>query len=84
LPEKEKLIRGKKDLKTKRFVEILGKFVNRIEGLDPHSEISNSCIIIATRNQIIHGYDSASEETIWPIMVNKLPEPKDRQIGHES
>lgn len=26
-----------------------------------------------TRNRIIHGYDSVSDEVIWGIIVNQLP-----------
>ena len=65
---KEELLEFKRDLKTKRAVErhieIIGEAVNRIAGVAPDIEISNSRKIIATRNRIIHGYDSVSEEII--------------------
>ena len=74
LPEKKNFLEFKKDLKTKRAVErnieIIGEAVNRIAGVAPDIEISNSRKIIATRNRIIHGYDSVS------IIVNNLPELK--------
>ena len=80
LPEKKNFLEFKKDLKTKRAVErnieIIGETVNRIAGVVPDIEISNSRKIIATRNRIIHGYDSVSEEIIWSIIVNNLPELK--------
>lgn len=80
LPEKKNFLEFKRDLKTKRAVErnieIIGEAVNRIAGVAPDIEISNSRKIIATRNRIIHGYDSVSEEIIWSIIVNNLPELK--------
>ncbi|MBK8501339.1 MAG: DUF86 domain-containing protein [Saprospiraceae bacterium] len=80
LPEKKNFFEFKKDLKTKRAdernIEIIGEAVNRIAGVDPDIEISNTRKIIATRNRIIHGYDSVSEEIIWSIIINNLPELK--------
>ena len=29
--------------------------------------------IVDTRNRIIHGYDSVSEDVLWLIIVNYLP-----------
>jgi uncharacterized protein with HEPN domain len=29
--------------------------------------------IVDTRNRIIHGYDSVSEDVLWLIVVNYLP-----------
>jgi len=29
--------------------------------------------MIFTRNQIIHGYDTVSDENIWAILKNHLP-----------
>jgi len=62
LPEKKNFLEFKRDLKTKRAVErnieIIGGAVNRIAGVDPDIEILNSRKILATRNRIIHGYDS--------------------------
>jgi uncharacterized protein with HEPN domain len=28
---------------------------------------------VDTRNRIIHGYDSVSDETIWSIVISSLP-----------
>ena len=67
----------KKDLRTKRAVErnieIIGEATNRILKTNPSIEISNSRKIVETRNRIIHGYDSVSDEMIWGIVVRHLP-----------
>jgi len=67
----------KKDLRTKRAVErnieIIGEATNRILKINPNIEISNSRKIVETRNRIIHGYDSVSDEMIWGIVVRHLP-----------
>ena len=36
-------------------------------------EISNSRKIVDTRNRIIHGYDSVTDDIIWGIVVKNLP-----------
>ena len=38
-----------------------------------HLDISNSRKIVDTRNRIIHGYDSVSDEIIWGIVIKHLP-----------
>jgi len=67
----------KKDIKTKRAVErnieIIGEATNRILNYDKNIVISNSRKIVDTRNRVIHGYDSISDETIWGIVVRHLP-----------
>jgi uncharacterized protein with HEPN domain len=40
---------------------------------DPEINISNSRKIVDTRNRIIHGYDSVSDEIIWGIVIKHLP-----------
>jgi len=63
-------------LKTKRAIErnieIIGEAVNRIIKANPEFPITNSRKIIDTRNRIIHGYDSVSEDIIWAIVVKEL------------
>ncbi len=70
----------KSDLKLRRAIErnleILGEAMNRILKEDPLFVIENSKRIIGLRNQIIHGYDSVSDENIWGIVVNHLPKLK--------
>jgi uncharacterized protein with HEPN domain len=65
------------DLKTKRAVErnleIIGEATSRILNKDASINLSNSRKIIDTRNRIIHGYDSVSDEIVWGIISNHLP-----------
>ena len=64
-------------LKTRRAVErnveIIGEAVNRIVQKDNSIILSNSRKIIDTRNRIIHGYDTVSDEIIWSILITHLP-----------
>lgn len=66
-----------KDLKTKRAVErnleIIGEAMNRILDQDTTIQLSNARKIIGTRNRIIHGYDTVSDELIWGIIITHLP-----------
>ena len=77
LPEPRNFIDFKKDLKTKRAternIEIIGEAMSRIIKVDSNISISNSRRIVDTRNRIIHGYDSVSDEVIWLIIVQHLP-----------
>lgn len=77
LPEKRDFFEFRNDLKTRRAiernVEIIGEAVSRILKMDPYIQIKNSRKIVDTRNRIIHGYDSVSEEIIWSIVVRDLP-----------
>lgn len=38
------------------------------------NQISHTRKIIDTRNRIIHGYDSVSEDIIWGIVIRNLPD----------
>jgi uncharacterized protein with HEPN domain len=77
LPDKKDFFHFQKDLKTKRAVErnieIIGEAANRIFKLQPGINITNIKKIIITRNRIIHGYDSVSDEIIWSIVIKHLP-----------
>jgi uncharacterized protein with HEPN domain len=68
------------DIKLKRAIErnleIIGEAMNRILKEDPNFQIENTKRIIGLRNQIIHGYDTVSDENIWGILVNHLPKLK--------
>jgi len=68
------------DIKTKRAVErnleIIGEAVKRIIERDNSFELTNARKIIDTRNRIIHGYDSVSDDMIWSIIINHLPKLK--------
>ena len=80
LPDKRDFFEFRNDLKTRRAiernVEIIGEAVNRILKVEPNIQIKNSRKIVDTRNRIIHGYDSVSEEIIWSIVVRDLPKPE--------
>ncbi len=77
LPEPRNFNQFKKDTKTKRAIErnieIIGEALSRILRIEPDIEISDSRKIIDTRNRIIHGYDSVSDDVIWLIVVRSLP-----------
>lgn len=59
-----------------RNLEIIGEAVNRILKENPEFQITNARRIIGLRNQIIHAYDSISDENIWSIVINHLPSLK--------
>lgn len=61
---------------VERNLEIIGEAVNRILKDNPAFEITNAKRIIGLRNQIIHAYDSISDENIWSIIINHLPNLK--------
>jgi uncharacterized protein with HEPN domain len=67
----------KNDLRTRRAVErnieIIGEALNRVITNNPSIDITNARKIVDTRNRIIHGYDSVSDEIIWGIVINHLP-----------
>jgi uncharacterized protein with HEPN domain len=72
------------DIKTKRAVErdleIIGEAANRIRKKDKDFKLTNAEKIIGTRNRIIHGYDSVSDDLIWSIVINHLPKLKEEVI----
>ena len=84
LPETKNFIDFKKDLKTRRAIErnieIIGEAVNRILAANPDIQISSARKIVDTRNRIIHGYDSVSEDIIWAIVIRYLP-PLEKEIA---
>ncbi|MCD4696239.1 MAG: DUF86 domain-containing protein [Bacteroidales bacterium] len=68
------------DIKTKRAVErnleIIGEAVKRILDKNSNIELTNSRNIVDTRNRIIHGYDTISDDVIWGIIIKHLPKLK--------
>ncbi len=70
----------RKDLKTKRAVErnleIIGEAVRRILDKDSNITLTNARKIVDTRNRIIHGYDTISDDVIWGIIINHIPNLK--------
>jgi len=77
LPNKKDFLQFQKDLKTKRAiernVEIIGEAANRILKQFPEVQITDIRKIVDTRNRIIHGYDSVTDDVIWTIVVKHLP-----------
>lgn len=80
LPKEKNFFEFKKDLKTKkaveRNIEIIGEAVNRILNIYPEIKITNARKIVDTRNRIIHGYDTVSEEIIWAIVIKDIEKLK--------
>jgi len=66
---------------VERNLEIIGEAVNRINKKDPTLSISNSRKIIDTRNRIIHSYDNVSDDILWSIVINHLPNLKEEVQG---
>ncbi|MBK7131155.1 MAG: DUF86 domain-containing protein [Crocinitomicaceae bacterium] len=68
------------DIKTKRAIErdleIIGEAANRILKKDKNFNLENAQKIVGTRNRIIHGYDTISDELIWSIIINHIPKLK--------
>lgn len=58
---------------VERNIEIIGEAVNKILGLKPEIDITNSRRIVDARNKIIHGYDEIENSQIWGIIINHLP-----------
>lgn len=76
-PEVKNFKDFQRDLKTKRAVErnieIIGEAMTRILKAEPNIKISDTRKIVDTRNRIIHGYDSVSEDILWGIIIRNLP-----------
>ena len=47
--------------------------MNRILQADHNISLSNARKIVDTRNRIIHGYDTVSDEIIWNIATHHFP-----------
>lgn len=60
-----------------RDLEIIGEATNRILKEDPEFNIENGQRIVGLRNQIIHGYDTVSDENIWGVLIKYLPKLKE-------
>ncbi len=77
LPDKRDFFQFQRDLKTRkaveRNIEIIGEALNRILKSDPNIIITDSRKIVDTRNRIIHGYDSVTEDVLWLIIIKHLP-----------
>lgn len=58
---------------VERNIEIIGEALGRILNRDETITITNSRKIVDTRNRIIHGFDSVSDDVIWSIVIRHLP-----------
>ncbi len=47
--------------------------MNRILNKDANIQFSNARKIVDTRNRIIHGYDTVSDDIIWSIIIKHIP-----------
>ena len=80
--EEKDFLKYKSNLMLKRAIErdleIIGEAINRIITKDSSfvEKITDSRAIIGLRNQVIHAYDSISDENIWAILINHLPKLK--------
>lgn len=61
---------------VERNLEIIGEAVNRILKENPEFAIRNAKKIVGLRNQIIHAYDNISDENIWSIVIEHIPNLK--------
>ena len=59
-----------------RNLEIIGEAISRILKDDPYFPLGDARRIVGLRNQIIHGYDSISDDNIWAIITLHLPKLK--------
>ena len=73
----KEFVKYQNDLRTRRAVErnieIIGEALSRILKRDETIVITNSRKIVDTRNRIIHGYDTVSDDVVWGIVIRHLP-----------
>ncbi len=61
---------------VERNITIIGEAMNRLLKLDPSIKITAARRIVDTRNYVIHGYDSVTDDIIWGIIMRHLPQLK--------
>ena len=61
---------------VERQTEIMGEAMVRIRKHNPDFIIPNSKDVIATRNRIIHAYDSVQPDFLWGLVIRHIPELK--------
>ncbi|MFT4681747.1 MAG: hypothetical protein ACI9FU_001890 [Granulosicoccus sp.] len=64
-----------------RNLEVIGEAMGRILKENESIKITDARRIIGLRNQLIHGYDTISDENIWAVVINHLPLLKS-EIAH--
>jgi uncharacterized protein with HEPN domain len=65
---------------VERNIEIIGEAVKRLTEMESPIPIENARQIIATRNRIIHGYDSVDNAVVCSILRKHLPLLRD-EVG---
>ena len=58
---------------VERDLEIIGEAINRILKVQSDINISSAEKIVHLRNLVILAYDSVSDELIWGVIINHLP-----------
>lgn len=58
---------------VERNITIIGEAMNRLLKVAPEIEITSARRIVDTRNYVIHGYDSVTDDIMWGIVVRHLP-----------
>lgn len=66
---------------VERNVSIIGEAVNRVVKEYPDVSISNARAIIATRNRVIHAYDAVTDDIMWKIVINDLPQLREEVVS---
>lgn len=54
-------------------IAIIGEAMTKLLKINPDVDITDKKRIVATRNYLIHGYDSLRPDIIWSIIINHLP-----------
>lgn len=58
---------------VERNITIIGEAMNRLLRVAPEVEITSARRIVDTRNYVIHGYDSVTDDIMWGIVMRHLP-----------
>ena len=58
---------------VERNITIIGEAMNRLLRIAPDIEITAARRIVDTRNYVIHGYDSVTDDIMWGIVMRHLP-----------
>lgn len=60
-----------------RNITIIGEATNRVLKSMPDIDITAARRIVDTRNYVVHGYDSVTDDIMWGIVIRHLPVLKD-------
>ena len=58
---------------VERNITIIGEAMNRLLRVAPEVEITSARRIVDTRNYVIHGYDSVTDDIMWGIVMRHFP-----------